>query len=195
MCNTLQSCRSTFSSRFEWRQLSPCLHVTHGLLCPSPALSSLNLLAKYVKANPGPSMLFKTGLHHGGAAERLQWTLRGSIQPVNRENNASLWINSSSDRPAFGCRSRWCCRALAVPLPGHRSSQIRLTETDPAACPLLPASPAAALDCCCPGGHCSRWACCSCCSAAPWWRCPLELCPSATHLPSETPVPSGLVPR
>lgn len=84
-----------WSSMIRSRQLPACLHVTHGLLCPSPALSSLNLLAKYVKANPGPSVLFQTGLQHGGAAERLQWTLRGPVQPVSRERGASLWRNST----------------------------------------------------------------------------------------------------
>lgn len=140
------------------------------------------------------ALLFKTGQQYGRAPEQ-SCTPRGST--LWSVSTALLWLLLclSSCLPSLRCRSQWCCRALAVLLPELRSSQSRLTETDPVACPLLSGSPAVALGCCCPGGRCSRWVCCSCCSAVQWWRCPSELSPSVTLPPSETPVLSGQGPR
>lgn len=44
----------TFRSYFPGSEEGtlPCLHVTHGLLCPSPGLAPLDPLPKYVKVNP-----------------------------------------------------------------------------------------------------------------------------------------------
>lgn len=69
---------------FQTHVLLPCLHVTHGALCPSPTGTVVNSRPKYVKVNPSRAVprrasprsaerenMSKSGHHHGWGGARL----------------------------------------------------------------------------------------------------------------------------
>lgn len=180
----------------------PCLHVTHGLSCPSPPHPALNLLLpKYVKVNLSPASepYFRLYTVMVGPPHSLC-----SHYSFTRENSLLHWHfcplplcswPSTIPTTSLRCLFQWCCRGLAVRLRGPRSSLSPSVETDPAACLLPPGSPAVILGYFFPAARCSPWACCSCCSVAPWWRYLSALCLSVTRPPSVTRVRFGPAPR
>lgn len=173
-------------STFLWfaQELLTCPTVAGCFCCPSPALTDwtgCQTMWKWAQQRcRSVSVLFKTA-HHGG---------RGS-HPAVREHRPSRALIPHFPSHLWECRCRWCCRDPAARPAELRRTASRLTGIEPAAYPPRRGWRAAGLGCCCPGGRCSPSACCSCCSADPWWRCPSEPCPSATLPPFGTPVRSG----